>query len=115
MPSLRGLKGFEECYFLPAYPCFSIFADACSGPVLSDTEKGKALLVLTNEALLEKYREEGGINGPTIRFDSARQLVCYLDVLPSNVIYVAFDPNGNGDVELAGELRKKLRASLEDA
>jgi len=79
--------------FMPILPCFSILADDCRGPVIAETRAGnKGLVVLTDEDLLRRFREEHGVIGPTIRFEFVGQLAEYLDALPADVTHVAFDP-----------------------
>ena len=57
--------------FIPTFPCFCVFADDCKGPYLVETGGGnRALLVLTDDDLLRRFRETGEVAGPTIRFDS---------------------------------------------
>jgi len=102
--------------FMPMFPCFSVFTDECRGPYLVKTESGsKALLVLTDEDLLRRFREQERVVGPTIRFDMAAQLVLYLDALPQDVTHVAFDPNAGGKAVtvLAAELYQRLLRSLD--
>jgi hypothetical protein len=100
---------------MPAFPCFSVFTDECRGPYLVKTESGNnALLVLTDEDLLGRFRKQEGVTGPTIRFEMAGQLVLYLDALPQDVTHIAFDPSvrGKAVTVLATELYQKLLQSL---
>ena len=62
--------------FMPTFPCFSVFTEDCEGPYLVTAKGGaKALLVLTDEDLLQRLREQGEATGPTIRFEMAGQLL----------------------------------------
>ena len=101
--------------FMPTFPCFSVFTDECRGPCLVRTSSGNnALLVLTDEDLLRRFREQEGATGPTIRFEMAGQLVLYLDALPQDVTHIAFDPSVSGKAVtvLATELYQRLLRSL---
>jgi hypothetical protein len=65
-------------------------------------------MVLTDDDLVSRYRREHDANGPTVRFESAGQMVLYLSALPANVAHVAFDPAGRATVVSVAELHKKL-------
>jgi hypothetical protein len=99
--------------FVPTFPCFGLFAEDCRGPYLVKSASGIALLLLTDDDLLDRFRNENGAVGPVIRIDSAPQLILFLDSLPQNVTHVAFDPNvaGKATTVVAGELYKKLLGS----
>ena len=101
--------------FMPTFPCFSVFADDCRGPYLVETQRGaKALLIVTDEDQLQRFRERGEAAGPTIRFEMAGQLALYLDALPKDITHVAFDPNmiRKAVTVAASELYLKLFRSL---
>lgn len=101
--------------FAPTYPCFGLFDDDCRGPYLVSTGSGSsALLILTDDDLLERFRKQTGSVGPAIRFDNAAQLVLFLDSLPNTVTYIAFDPSVSAKAitVAATELYKKLLDSL---
>lgn len=100
--------------FLPTFPCFSVFADDCQRPYIVGTPSAMALLVLTDEDQLERFRRTSEAVGPTIRFDVPGQLVLYLDALPPNITHVAFDPSviDRAVVVSARELVKRVLESL---
>jgi len=101
--------------FMPTFPCFSVLADDCREPYLVETQSGaKALLVLTDEDQLQRFRERGETAGPTIRFEMAGQLALYLDALPKDITHIAFDPSviGKAVTVSASELYLKLLQSV---
>ena len=102
--------------FMPTFPCFSIFDDEGRGPVIVETTDGaKALVVLTDEDLLKRYRLEHEETGPAIRYEFATQMGLFVDslVVAGVVTEVAFDPGmGKATTVAAAELTKWLLEAL---
>jgi hypothetical protein len=113
MKQQRDKGAMMTVQFMPTFPCFSILADDCRGPAIAETGGGNTgLIVLTDEDLLRRFREEHGAAGPTIRFEFAGQLALYLDALPGDVKHVAFDPGKRTTIVPAAELHRKLLERL---
>ena len=79
------------------FPCFTILANDCTNPFVLPVEGHHlAMVVFTSPEHLRHYRtSEEEASGPTVQFDSARQLALYLDSLPQAVTHVAINPHGS--------------------
>ena len=72
------------------FPCFAINE---KGPIVRQFDDGRvALVILTDNDLLERYRQDNNLAGETIQFDNERQLVQYLMKVPNAIAYITVDP-----------------------
>lgn len=78
--------------FMMMFPCYAIFANDCNGPLLGKSDSGIGLLLFTDEHQVERYRQDDGAVGPSIKFDQAGQVALFLDSLPQNITTVIIDP-----------------------
>ena len=80
--------------FLVSFPCFCVESQNRSGGAVERVREGVfALVVLTDEDLLDRYLAEKGLVGHPVRtIGSAEELVGLLDRLPPEVGLVTFDP-----------------------
>jgi hypothetical protein len=79
--------------FLIMFPCFAIENKEGTGGVVLPQEDGQiACVILTDEDLVESFREQYGFQGRAITFRHVLDLFKYLRALPPEVTQVAFDP-----------------------
>ena len=79
--------------FVLVFPCYAIESESCSGPFVRRFDDGRiAIILLTDDDLLERYRRQHGLHGATIQFDDEPQLVLYLDDMPTNITHIIIDP-----------------------
>jgi hypothetical protein len=70
-----------------------------------------ALVLLTDDDLLQRYRREHGFVGPTIRFENAPQLTLYLNSIPQNITHITIDPSTESTFTASiADLTQKLRS-----
>jgi len=101
--------------FMVMFPSFALMSADCRGGVVQHFDRGIAVVIFTDEANLDDYREKQGLLGPLIRFDSAPQLCMYFDSLPQNVTLVVFDPSaGKPKVFLLADVMSKILESGDD-
>jgi hypothetical protein len=83
----------QQPTFLLRFPCFTIQNTAGTGPVVQTFDRGDvAMVLLDDEDLVTRFREEHGLGGDTIQFNDKGHLAAYLSTLPPVITAVAFDP-----------------------
>lgn len=89
-----SIATLEASGYLLVFPCFAIMSSDCRGGVILELTDGTAAAVLlSDEDLLDRYRIEHKLVGPTVRFDHAGQLALYLNMTPQRLSCVAIDPS----------------------
>jgi hypothetical protein len=80
--------------FLVSFPCYCVESMSGEGGAFERVRPGVyALVVLTDDDLLDRYMHERNLVGhPILQIDSADALVELLDRLPPAVGLVTFDP-----------------------
>jgi hypothetical protein len=104
--------------FMVNWPCFAMMAEDCKGPfvqpISANGSPGLALVILTDEDLLRKFRADGGHVSPTIRFELAGQLLFYLEALPEAIGFVWLDPSASKpNVVSVGDVMRSLIRHIE--
>lgn len=76
------------------YPCFILTSGIAPGFICHEiTGGGKAVTILTDEDLLDRYRWDLGLHDrPALQFDSPAELLRVLRKFPSDVTHVVVDP-----------------------
>jgi hypothetical protein len=83
----------EDDRFVLTFPCFTIMnTNGKGGVVLPQDDGNIACIILTDEDLLQRFREEHGLHGSPLRFEHYGQLFLFLRTLPPSVTLIAFDP-----------------------
>ncbi|MGA2067442.1 MAG: hypothetical protein ABSG86_20900 [Thermoguttaceae bacterium] len=80
--------------FMVMFPCYTIASRSGQGVVTQPTEDGdQSVVLLTDEDLLQRYREEHALPGATITFNNAVELLFFFrTALANNATHVTIDP-----------------------
>lgn len=101
--------------FVLMFPCFAIMSENGRGAVIQELSDGRiALVLLSDEDLLRRYRVEHQFVGPTIRFEFTPQLVLYLDTLPPEVTHVIVDPARTGFTASIADFVQKFSRGISE-
>jgi hypothetical protein len=76
------------------FPCFILTSGVPPGFFCHEIDDGgKAVAILTDDDLLDRYRREMGLDDrPALQFDSAAELLSRLRKLPEAITHVVVDP-----------------------
>ena len=83
----------SDFQYMIMFPCYTLASQSGQGVVIQPMDDGHiAIVLLTDEDLLQRYREANNLQGATITFNNAFELLAFCDDLPQNVTHVTIDP-----------------------
>lgn len=105
------------------YPCFILTSGTVPGFICHEVAGGgKAVTILTDEDLLDRYRWELGLHDrPALQFDSPAELLRTLRKFPADITHVVVDPPQRFAESTRvrsfrmGGFRRRLARSLEES
>ena len=108
---------FDSLYsqFYVHFPCYALLTEDCSGFLAEGIGDGTvALVLLTDDDLIRRYREARKLDGVPYRVTDARQLRRILKAVPVGLTHVTFDPSPRFQRRYPVKLlRKKLAEMIE--
>jgi hypothetical protein len=90
--------------FLMVFPAYAIRDRNDFHYIATPSESTPAIVILTDDDLLDRYRADHGLIGAGVPFYSAPELALFLDLLPRHVTRIAIDPG----------TKKMFTGSIED-
>lgn len=103
---------FDALYsqFYVHFPCYAVLSEDGRGFLAESAVDGStALVLLTDDDLIRRYRESRGTMGVAVPVADAKQLRRVLKALPRHVTHVTFDPSPRFHRRYpVGVLRKRL-------
>lgn len=101
------LKYRDDTFLMP-FPCFAVESSNGRGFVYQDYDKGKAVVLLTDDDLAQRYRAQHKLTGQPIQLNNTVELLAFLEQMPTAIGFVTLDPGDSRPNVLTLEHAKEL-------